>query len=278
MRNIFYFIINHATFIYFLVLELICTLLIVNFNDYQRSAFLSSSNAVCGSFYTMENAVGQYFSYGDANRQLVSENTALRNRVAELEAALVAVPDTVRSEVEVAKPQMKYLDARVINSSTDKRYNFLTLNKGEHNGVRPEMVVTTSGNVVGLVTAVSEHFSTVLPIVNVNFRLSVKLASSGYRGQLTWNAHSAREATMIDVPEHATVAVGDSVVTSGSSSYFFEGLPVGVVSKVEMDKNGGFYRLTVDLAADFAAIYDVEVIDNTWRKEQLDLETNTQNE
>ena len=92
---------------------------------------------------------------------------------------------------------------------------------------------------------------------------------------LPWNSVSPLYGTMVDVPEHAHVAEGDSVVTSGSSSFFPEGLMVGIVKDVDMDKNGGFYKLTITLAVDFNSVYDVEVVENREMQEQRTLESLT---
>ncbi len=271
MRNLLLFIINNGTLVYFFVLELFCALLIVNFNDYQRSAFLSSSNAVCGTVYSMQTAVSKYFNLTDENDILVQELQDANNKIERLQAQLNSLPDSLlnKNRAEITK---NYRSAKVINISTNKQYNYLTLNKGENDGITKEMTVTSCGNVVGIIVATSSHFSTVLPIINTNFRLSVKLSNSNFRGQLVWNNHSASEATVIDIPEHATVAVGDSVVTSGASSYFPEGIPVGIVKTVDMDRNGGFYRLTIALATDFYSIYNVQITENMQREEQLELE------
>ncbi len=275
MRNIIYFIINHATQFYFILLELVCILLIVNYNDFQRSALLSSSNAMCGALYSTKDAVTKYFDYGAANEQLVAENAHLRNEIERLRSQLSTVPDSLVGEGEA-----KYLHraAHVVNSTTNRSRNFLTLDVGKNSGVKRDMIVSSQGNVVGIVTAASEHYSTVLPIINTSFHLSTKIAGTNFRGQLVWDATSARTATMTDVPEHAVVNIGDEVQTSGSSSYFPEGMNVGIVKNVQMDRNGGFYTISVELAVDFNSIYNVDVTENLQRREQQELENESDNE
>ena len=273
MRNFFYFLLRHATFIYFLFLEVICGVLIVEYNDYQKSAFMSSSNAVCGAIYSIEDGVSQYFHLGSANEQLAAENAELRNRIAMLERQMTRMSDTIMEKsLPDTTQKYRYMNAHVINSSTNKSRNYLTLDKGQSSGIERDMFVMNGAGIVGLVAAVSEHYTTVLPIINTNMRLSVKLDGTNYRGQLVWNSVSARYATAVDIPEHAVVEVGDSIVTSGSSDFFPEGIMVGTVDEVAMDKNGGFYKLTVKLAVDFNSIYDVEIVENRELREQKELE------
>lgn len=273
MRNFFYFLARHATFIFFLFLEAVCLLLVFNYNDYHKTAFMSSSNAVCGALFSMEEGVSQYFHLGSANEQLANENVALRNRVALLEQQIALLKDSTNERYLADSLQKyQYLSAHVINSTTNRSRNYLTLDKGAKSGVKRDMFVVNGSGVIGLVSAVSTHYSVVLPIVNTSMRLSVKLHGTNYRGQLVWNGVSPRYAMMVDVPEHATVNVGDSIVTSGASNFFPEGVMVGKVSEVEMDKNGGFYKLTIKLSVDFNSVYDVEIIENKQHNEQRMLE------
>lgn len=273
MRNFFYFLVKHATFILFLVMETICGLLVFNYNDYHKSAFLSSSNAVCGVVYDAEEGVSQYFNLGSANRHLAAENVELRNRIALLEGKIKAMSDTV---AEMTLPdslrKYNYIAAHVINSSTHRSRNYLTIDCGINSGVKRDMFVINGDGVVGLVSAVSAHYATILPIINTSMGLSVKLAGSNYRGQLKWDGVSPRKAMLEDLPEHAKVSVGDKIVTSGSSAFFPEGIMVGVVDEVGMDKNGGFYKLLIRLAVDFNSIYDVEIVENRQQAEQRLLE------
>lgn len=273
MRNFIYFLINNVTTLLFLLIEVLCVVLIVNFNSYQRASFWSSSNEVCGTVYTIQSNISEYFSLKEVNEKLATENVRLRNLLSRNEALLESLSDSSKAVfLAGAESQYYYREAQVINSSTNKSRNYLTLNKGTQAGIKTNMVVVNTEGVVGMVTATSEHFSTVMPIINTSSHLSVKLMKSHFRGQLIWNGVSPTHATMRDVPEHATVEVGDSVVTSGSSSYYPEGLFVGIVKEVNVDRNGGFYNLTIDLGVNYASIYNVQIIENTLISEQTELE------
>lgn len=279
MRNFIYFIINNVTTLLFLVIEVLCVVLIVNYNSYQRASFWGSSNVVCGAMYSLQSNVSEYFALREANEVLLADNVRLRNMLSKRDKVLHTFSDSLVATAMVGNEQKYfYRAASVINSSTNKSRNYLTLDKGSKAGIAPNMVVMNSQGVVGLVIATSAHYSSVLPIINTSFRLSVKLSSSNFRGQLVWNGVSPLRATMVDVPEHAVVSVGDTVVTSGSSNYFPEGMHVGIVEEVDADRNGGFYNLKVRLGVDYASIYDVEVIENREQKEQMELEKQNDND
>src|SRR5574344_566846 len=270
MRNFFYFLISHSTVMLFLLLELLSIILVVNFNDYHKAAFFNSSNEVTGSLFSMKESVVKYFDYGSANKKLLAENIELKSKIDLYEKILNR--DSVRVDSLSDSCQFIYRGASVLNTSVSKSRNYLTIDAGREDGILPEMAVVGTNGVVGLVMAVSKRYATVIPIVNTNFRLSAKLKNSNFFGSLTWDGASPRYAWLNEVPEHASVAVGDSVVTSGYSAYFPQGLPIGKVAAIEMDDNEGFYMLKIELAEDFNSIYHVEIIENTCAVEQKELE------
>lgn len=278
MRNFLFFLLRHATTIFFLVLEALCIALIVNNNNYQKSAYMSSSARVIGGIYSVQSSITEYFGLRRVNRELLAENIELLNRVAILEEQLSSIPDSLIPGEDSLRMQYVYRGARIINSTTNRSRNYLTANAGENVGIATDMAVVNRDGVVGIVSAASEHYATILPLINTSSHLSVKLKNSNFRGQLVWNGISPRRATVIDVPEHAVIAVGDSIVTSGSSSYFPEGLMVGTVEEVTADKTGGFYNLQILLSVDYSSIYDVEIIENREQQEQLELEQLSNND
>ena len=89
---------------------------------------------------------------------------------------------------------------------------------------------------------------------------------------------SPTRAQVSDIPEHAMVDIGDSVVTSGASAFFPEGLLVGTISAIEPDRNGGFFDLAVDLAVDYNSVYEVYLIEDLSAAERKELEKSASDE
>lgn len=280
MRNFLYFLWRHINTLLFLLLEGLCAALVVTSNDYQRASFLTSANIVSGAFYDATSSVTHYFGLSSANEALQKQNVALMEEVERLHRIVDMLSDTLHTDTTDVREDVRlsYRPAHIINSTTTHSRNMLTADAGSKDGIREDMAVVNAQGVVGLVAAVSNHYSLILPIINTSSRLSVKLKATNHRGQLTWDGYSPLRANMVDVPEHAKVAVGDTVVTSGSSSYFPEGLMVGVVDAVEQDKNGGFYKIGIALAADFNSVYEVEILEDKLREEQTTLENSMSNE
>jgi len=66
--------------------------------------------------------------------------------------------------------------------------------------------------------------------------------------------------------------VGDTIVTSGYSSIFPEGILIGEITEFEKNSQDNFYTIKVKLSVDFKNIQNVYLIKNLLRKEQLQLE------
>ena len=77
MKELFAFIEKHSFILLFIVLQIISFILIVNFNEPQKSRYGAVSNAFQGKIYSVTHKITQYFYLEFANRRLVEENAKL---------------------------------------------------------------------------------------------------------------------------------------------------------------------------------------------------------
>ena len=147
----------------------------------------------------------------------------------------------------------------------------MTMKKGRLHGIEREMAVISTEGVVGVVYQVSGNYATVIPLINRDFRLSAKIRRNGYFGSLSWPGEDYRQAILEEIPFHVDIHPSDTIVTSGYSAIFPEGIPVGTVRDFEV-LEGNFYTITVDIAVDYKKLYHVNVVQNLLRDEQLELE------
>lgn len=269
MRNLLNFLIKYNHWLLFIFLELICFVLLFRFNRYQGSVFFTSANYVSSSIYSMTSSVNSYFNLRTTNEQLLDRNMALELEVISLKQMF----DSVHSGVETDLPPMyDVMKARVIKNSINKSDNYITLNKGRDAGIEPDMGVIGPGGVVGIVYMVSRNRALVISALNSKASISCKIVKNNYFGNLKWDGGSSRYAYLYDLPNHAEVNVGDSIVTSGYSTVFPEGVQVGVVEDKKDSNDGLSYIIKVRLSTDFGNLNDVRVIRNKMSDEQNALE------
>lgn len=276
MRNLILFLTRNYYFILFLSLETFSVFLVIQNNHFQRAHFLNSSNAISGSIYETYSGITGYFGLKETNQKLANENVLLRNQLrqsySQQSGTLVTVKDTL------LKQQYVYLTAKVVNNSTNRKKNYLTLNAGSNQGVKNEMAVMSSEGIVGIVRDVSGNFCSVMSVLHENMRVPVNIKKYGENSILTWDGTDEWHAKMERVPSHLQLKKGDVIVTSAYSSIFPEGIMVGTIEGFEKIAGNTFYNVTVKLSTNFNRLSYVNVVNNLMKTEQTTLEKASQHD
>ncbi len=266
MRYLFRFIVRYSFFLLFLVFEGVSVYFLISSNNYQQAKFINSSNAVSGYFLQKASIVKQYLNLSIVNQQLAEENTRLYNQ-------LSVFFDTTQNKVDTSSgKQFVFINATVINNSINRRNNFLTLNKGKLDGIGSEMAVFGPDGIVGIVKNVSDHYCSVISVLNPEVRFSAMVKKNKYYGSLIWEGMDHRFATLAEIPSHVDLSIGDSIITSGYSAIFPYGIPVGAVESVDLIEGKSFYKIKVRLFTDFKNLYHVCIVKNFLIDEQKALE------
>ena len=281
MRNLLDFLMKYNYWFLFVLLEVASFVLLFRFNRYQQSVFFTSANAAAGKLYEARDEVASYFRLKETNEDLLDRNMELELRVAALEGALRDVrADTMAlGSLDSVPADTRYTlhKAHVVKNSLNRLDNYLTLDRGEADGIRPEMGVVDANGVVGIVYKTTAHYSLVISLLNSKSSLSCKIQGSDYFGYLKWEGEDSRYAYLRDLPRHAEFNLGDTVVTSGYSAVFPAGVMVGTVDDMSDSHDGLSYLLKIKLATDFGKVSDVRVIARNGQEEQNNLEVEETN-
>lgn len=275
MRNLLNFLLKYDYWLLFVFLEAVSFTLLFRFNHYQGSVFFTSANRIVGYVDEMVNEVTSYFGLRSVNRKLVDRNIALELEVKRLTEVLRGREmDTllIRQMQSEALKDYLVVPARVVNNSVTRSNNFITIDKGSSDSICAEMGVLNGNSIVGIVYQVSAHYALVLPLLNSRSNISCKIQRTDYFGVLKWEGGSSQYAWLRDIPRHSEFTLGDTIVTSGHSAVFPEGIPVGTVDDWEDSQDGLSYLLKIRLLTDFARLTDVSVIRYNGRAEQAALE------
>lgn len=271
MRSLFRFLFKNYAFLLFVLLEVLSLVLTFNYNSYQRAKYLNSSNHVTASIYNSYNSVINYFGLKKTNRELARENAALKSFI-QSNPLIKISPDSVFSDRREIDRAFRFISARVINNSVNKPSNYITLNKGRKHGIKPDQGIISSDGIVGVITQVSESYSMGLSVLNQRWSISAKLKKSGFLGSLSWRNNGYRFADLMEIPFHIELAQGDTIVCSGYSSIFPEGIMIGIIQSFERPAGGNYYNIKVKLSTNFKALTFVEVVDNLNKTEINELE------
>lgn len=276
MRSLLLFFIKFYAFFLFLILEILSFYLIVQHNYYQKASFINSANKVSASIYNTVHSVKEYTHLKEINQQLIQENARLLNT---LEESFFNNSIDTNSVTDTAN-QRKYffIGAAVINNSTNKRNNYLTINRGKLHGVEKKMGVISTNGIVGIIKDVSDHYAAAISLLHKDASISVKISNSNYIGSLVWEGDSYRMATLKDIARHIHFNIGDTVVTSGFSAIFPPNIMIGTIEGYKINEGDNFYNIQILLSTDFNNLSYVFVVKNFMYQEQLELETKTQDD
>lgn len=263
MHELIAFFARNSKWFVFAVYVALSVTLLAGGDPYHRHIYLTSANGVSAAVYDFSTSFTGYFNLrernADLNRrnaELQAEVLALRRRI-ELDAERHST-DTM--PLDSTMEPFRFIVANVINNSIARPFNYITINKGSADGIRPEMGVIDASGVVGIVSVVGGHSSRVISLLNPNFRLSCKIRGSDNFGSLVWDGSNPEVALLEELPRHTVYHPGDTIVTSGYSAVFPAGLPVGIVMEDEYDDKENFFTLKVRLLSDFSALGNVQVV------------------
>jgi rod shape-determining protein MreC len=260
-----------STFLVFFILETVAFLIIVNHGVFQKSVFQNIVLEATSIFYVKISNVTDYFSLKEINEDLAQKNAYLQHRISNLEDFIAE--KNYQSAIS-GDTIVKIIPAKVINQTVDKINNYMIINKGRNDGIKENMGVTNTDGVVGVVQSVSANYAVVISILNSKQKISGRFKKTGYLCSVFWDGNSPYTGSVINIPEHITAAVGDTILTSGYSSIFPEGIMIGTVKKVSLNTSTAWNDLEIKYAIDFMSIRYVNVIVGAYHNELFDIQKN----
>lgn len=273
MQNFINFLSKNSKILLFLILLGVSVFLIYKNNQYQRVLIFNAANKTAGFFYSVYSDIADYLYLRRNNRLLAEENAALR---AQLLADKYRIYNKWVNSDTSYKQVFRYIPAKVINNSVTKTNNYITLNVGKIHGVKPDMGIISPQGVAGVVKSVSEHFSVGISLLNGKLKLSARLRNSEFFGFIQWDGINENTLILEYIPSYAEVAPGDTVETTTYSAIFPEGIPIGIVKKIDIDSDEGYFRIKVKPTTEFRKLNTVYVVDFTLKSEQENLEKNAE--
>lgn len=274
MQQIFNFIYKNSNRLLFLLLLGISLFLTIQSHSYHRSKVISSANFLSGGVYERINNVSEYLNLRTQNDALAQENAKLRSLLFDVkDTAAIPKLDSIKglhpTDIIVSK---------VIHNSFNAHENYLTLNSGSLQGVKPDMGVINSLGIVGIIDNTSTNYATVVSILNIKSQINAKLKKSDHFGSLGWNGKSTGYVQLTDIPRLAAIRKGDTIVTGGESVIFPENINIGTVDRIYVDNQTNYYTLDVKLFNDMTNLGHVYIIKSKGREEIINLEKGKKDE
>lgn len=208
-----------------------------------------------------------YKDYSD----LIAENEALRERVAELERdARQAEADREENallrellELREQRRDLTFESAAVIDRESTNWTSALTLNRGTAHGVeKNDCVVSAEGDLVGVVSAVGYNWCTVLTVIDTDTELGARVFRTQEvavaEGDLALMGEGRLKLSYLSAD--AQLLSGDVVTTSGLGGFYPGGLAIGTVESVRTGDDGLAQYAVLAPAARLGELSEVFII------------------
>jgi len=268
MQRIINFVLRYRNAFLYAFFAFIALVMTIRSHSYHQSKFFNSSRWITGNIYGAGSDVSSYFNLQEENQRLTEENQRLRKM-------LFNSPDDSIQPLDSTLAVYEILNARLIKNSFTSPRNYVTINKGENDGVHQDMGVITTDGILGIVENVSNNFATVQSVLNTKSNINAKIKGTEYFGSLVWDTKDYTEVQLIDIARLVPLVVGDTIVTGGMSSIFPENVPIGTIKKYDLNASKSFYNIDVELFSDMANIKNVYLIANKDKEEIKELESRT---
>ncbi len=248
----------------FLILESFCLFLIYKNGVIQKYAILEKARALQFIIWDNTSSLKNYTNLSKINDKLAQDNFELmrlnsyyKNQIIDIKGKdyLQAVEDSLYAK----DLPFSYDWAMVVKNTVNSAHNYLIINKGADDGVEEDMGVITLDGVVGVIRSVAKNHSYVFSLLNDNQQVSAKISHTGAFGPLKWDKASLKSAVLTEIPQHTLVNRGDTIYTSGYSSFYPPDIPLGVVTGYKIVR-GTHLEVDIDLFMNFQDLNYVTIV------------------
>ena len=262
-------LINTAVFI---LLE-IAALGMLRHGDSLQDLFISrAAHGFLGYFWGVSENIADYASLRTENRHLAEEILRLTETITRLEEEAAAAAARDSADYTTAwRGKYEFIPAEVIKNSVHKQHNYLIIGTGSDDGVRPQTGIITSRGVIGIVDAVSRHYSYAISFLNSDSSISARIGKDGAAGPMAWDGKGSGNALLREIPLQVKFEEGDTVYTSGFSTIFPPDIPIGRITGSRI-VNGATFEIKVSLFQDFSSVRHVCLVRNRDLDEIMSLE------
>lgn len=269
MRRFLDFIASKAHWLLLVLFEVFALTLLFNHSAYHRFLNIGYSNRWMVELHKVSGEVKSYIGLREENKRLAKRVIDIETAYHALRQSLdyaqadTVVPARLRLDSLPDTTLLHYVQAKVLSTSVNSSYNLIIIDKGTVAGIRPEMGVISAHGVAGIVASVRDHYAVVVPLTNINLKLSCKIIRTNYTGTLSWENPNQDLLTLRDLSAHAAYKPGDTVVTSGYSSIFPPDLFIGCIAPTTQTRNGirlGSGMASVKPGTNFATLQWVYVV------------------
>jgi rod shape-determining protein MreC len=191
-------------------------------------------------------AIKQYFR---SKSELLSENESMREEVTKLTLEMEKLKD-LRLENERLRALLDFkgkfgfntVSAEILARNPNDWFDSIFISKGQKSGIKKNSAVCSAKGLLGKVVEVEPETSSVMLITHPNFKTGGAVKETRINGIVVGSGNGF--IRLMYIPLDMEVKEGSSVVTSGYSRIFPEGIGIGKIVSVRKSRTG-LYKYAV---------------------------------
>ncbi len=196
-------------------------------------------------------------------------NRALEQEVARLRSDIVRLNEyrlenqrlsLLLEYKQLMSHRFDFLAASVVARDPGNWFGMITLNRGIEDGVRSNMFVLTPEGLVGRVVTVADKTCEVLLITDPRSGIGALVQDVRTHGIVEGVTGGLGTVKMIHISNDAPVEKGQAVITSGLSSIYPKGVPIGEITDIQAESSGLFESATIRPYTDFNRLEEVLIV------------------
>jgi rod shape-determining protein MreC len=263
MHRLIEFIKRIYVILLFLLIEGIAVWCYATATPYTESKILARTSAMGSAISGAITDVRNFVSLPEQNEELTQRVAELEEELQRRDAALeeLTAESSYKPIVDSLDAKFSFHPARVVAMTTNRRHNYIVLDRGRESGIRKDMgVITPNREFVGTVVECSEDYSVVMPLLNTRFKIGGRLVGSDYVCSIYWDGTSRYEVTAVELSKYAEPRKG--MVINVESDRLPLDVKIGEIKSSEINASKSAYSVELAIAAEMQNLNNVMVVEN----------------
>ncbi|MBN1778819.1 MAG: rod shape-determining protein MreC [Candidatus Buchananbacteria bacterium] len=217
------------------------------------------------SFYLVGNRINSFYAGENQNdddldpKQLVEQRDKLLVENAKLKTTLAEFQAWDQQSNFINSRSLEAVPARIIGRSFQSDAQILIIDKGDVDGLKPDMpVIIDDGVIIAKVKEVEKYNSKILLLNDSQSSLAAKIDGSDVQGVVVGDRGLTVKLELI--PKDKTILPGTMVITSGLEETIPAGLVVGTVERLQKEENSFFQTAIIRPLESYTNLLAVSVL------------------
>ena len=256
----------------FLLIEGIAVWCYATATPYTESKILARTTALGSTVSGTVNDISNFMSLPEQNKLLTARVAQLEVELQLRDAQLATLMPVEEYAPIVDSLDAKFLyhPARVVTMTTNRRHNYIVLDRGADSGIYENMgVITPNREFVGTVVSCTDSFAIVMPLLNTRFKIGGRLVDSDYVCSIYWEGVSQYAVTAVEISKYAEPEEG--MIINVESDRFPQDVKVGTIESSQINASKSAYSAELRIAADMQSLSNLLVVENTEQKQLNEL-------